>query len=175
MIQDLIVTINNHVEKNNSYINWLFQKQQDFVILKQYVNKAENITKMFIAIPVRVRKFEHSKLNLFNPNIFNIPTFPFKEENIKEHKTMYSGNIFEFRDIVHLLGTVRVNSKIHRCEQITLYKDYTATREEQINKYSLLDIGSNPLYSVNSIYRLLHTKYVTIVEIKFNNINSYES
>lgn len=175
MIQDLIVTIHSHVEKNNDYIKWLFKKQQDFVVLKQYINKAENITKMFIAIPVRTRKFESPKVNLFDPNIFNIPTFPFKKENIKEYKTLYSGDIFEFRDIVHLLGTIQVNSKVHRRNKITLFKDYTSTREEQIDKYSLLDIGSNPLYSVNSIYRLLHTKYVTVVEVKFNNINSYES
>lgn len=175
MIQDTIVPITNHAGKINDYINWLFKKKQDFVILKQYVNKQENITKMFIAIPVRERKFETAKMDLFNPAIFNIPTFPFSSDNVKEHKTLYSGNLFNFDDIVHLLGIVQINRRPSLGGTIKLYKDYTLTKEEQILKYSLVETGKELTQSINSIFRLLHTKYVTIVEVKFKNINAHEA
>lgn len=175
MIQDTIVPITNQVEKINDYVKWLFKRKEDFVVLKQYVNKSENITKMFIAIPVRERNFKEPKLDLFNPNIFNIPTFPFEAKNIKEYKTLYSGDIFNFQDIVHLLATIKLTKKdLHR-NNIVLYKDYTLSKEEQINKFCYVEMGKEPYHSVNSIFRLLHTKYVTIVEVKFNNINSYEA
>jgi len=176
MIQDLLVPISSHKEKINNYINWLFKKQQPFVILKQYNNRAENNTKMFIAIPVRERIFEVKKKNLFDKKIFNLPTFPFTPADVKEHKTLYSGDIFEFDEIYHLLSTILIKRR-KRFEggDITIFRDYTVTKEEQLNRYNLVDIGRTPLHSINSIYRLLHTRYVTIVEVKFNNIKSYES
>jgi len=175
MIQDTLVPITNHAFKINEYINWLFKRKQEFVILKQYVNKQENITKMFIAIPTRCRVFENSKINLLDSTIFNIPTFPFSAENIKEFKTLYSGDMFNFSDIVHLLSTIKVKRNVRLGETITLFRDYTCSKEEQLHKYNLVDIGRAPIHSINSIYRLLHTKYVTIVEVKFNNINAHEA
>ncbi len=175
MIQDFLVPISSHKEKINNYINWLFQKKQEFVILKQYVNKAENSTKMFIAIPVRERAFEVPKKDLFDKKIFNLPTFPFSPSDVKEHKTLYSGDLFEFTDIFFLLSTIVIKKHLRDGGNVTIYRDYTITKEEQLNRYNLVDIGRTPLHSMNSIYRLLHTKYVTIVEVKFKNVKSYES
>jgi len=175
MIQDIITPITGHIEKINNYVGWLFKKKQDFVILKQYVNKHENITKMFIVVPTRERVFTNNKVDVFNPTILNSPTFPFSDKDIKEYKTLYSGNLFDFWDIVFLLGTFKVPSKVKKWEDDTIFRDYTCTKEEQLHRYNLVDIGRVPIHSINSIFRLLHTKYITIVEIKFNNKKSYES
>jgi len=176
MIQDFLVPISSHKEKINNYINWLFKKKQEFVILKQYVNHTEKTTKMFIAIPVRERTFEVKKKNLFDSTIFKLSTFPFSPTDVKEHKTLYSGDLFEFTEIYHLLSNI-VIKKRHKFDggDITIFRDYTITKEEQLNRYNLVDIGRTPFHSVNSIYRLLHTKYVTVVEVKFKNIKAYES
>lgn len=173
-----LTTINgSQLNTINNYVNWLFKKKEDFVVLKRFENKALGVTKMFIALPVRERVFEKPKMDLFTPDSLNTPAFPYRLSEIKTVKTLYSGNIFEFTDIELLLTsfgfTKRIPSVNHahysNTEYYKIFKDYTRTKQEQEDAFTLITSFLNPEQSVDSIYRLLHTKYVTIIDITFDN------
>jgi hypothetical protein len=174
------------VEKVNAYVAWLFKKKQPFVVLKRYVNPIDNTVKMFIALPVREREFEVTiedfngkKLkvykNLFNPKELNTNDFEFRDTDIKEYKTIYSGNIFEYYSITKILSRFiflfRCNNIFNSKEKIIIFRDYTRTKKEQVDSLTLVQSFTDPAQSVESIFRLLQCKYVTIVDVTFKTPN----
>jgi hypothetical protein len=56
-------------------------------------------------------------------------------------------------------------------EKLTIFRDYTRTRQEQVDSLTLVQSFTDPLQSVESIFRLLHCKYVTIVDVTFKTPN----
>ena len=176
-MNNITISVDGQREKINGYINWLFKRKDPFVVLKQFNNRATGVTKMFIALPVRERVFEDSKVNLFNEESLNVPYFPYTKEDIISYTTLYSGNIYDFFDIPLILSKIKFitttpnenNPHYSRKEEIILFKDYTRSKEEQIKDYTLVPTCLTPNRSVDSVYRLLQTKYVTIVAIHFNN------
>lgn len=172
----------SHLNKINSYVNWLFKDKKPFVVLKQYNNKVQGTVKMFIALPVSKREFEVKTLqtskglktvyeDLFNPQILDNTRFEFKQSQIINYNTIYSGDIFKFYGISSYLSRFIFHKKssplTFHTERIPIFKDYTKTLQEQKDILPLITCFTEPDQSVNSIYRLLHTKYVTIIDIEF--------
>lgn len=175
-----------HVDKINEYVKWLFKRTEPFVVLKRFNDPAKGITKMYIALPVRERKFEVNRVrvvggyrniypNIHDSKVFNTPGFDFTSADILESKTIYSGNIFEFYNITDLLSKfkfiTRTPNILNQKENITIFRDYTRTRQQQEDSLTLIESFTDPEQSVNSVFRLLSTKYVTIIDITFKNAN----
>jgi len=163
---------NSHKTIRNRYIKWFFKKQQDYVILRQFKNKEKEI-KMFIALPVREREFVSNKIDLFDINKLNNIDFPLDIKNIKTYDTIYSGHMDNFNDFPRYLSNFRFTRKqpsVSRWgteEKITLFKDYTTTKIQQEHNFTLVSSFTDPYISILSIFRLLQTKYITIVGVTF--------
>lgn len=176
-MSDILFACTDHKSSINKYVDWLFKDKQPFVVLKQFHNEITGVTKMFIALPVRERVFEDSKAELFNPKDLNTSDFKFKDTDIIEYKTLYSGDIFKFYDIPLLLSkfnftktSISTNgSKYSSIEKFSLFRNYTRTKKEQEEDFTLIQSFINPRDSVDSIYRLIQTKYVTVISVTFNN------
>ena len=182
----IITQSSSHVDRINAYVNWLFKDKAPFVVLKRFNNTNEGVTKMYIALPVRERKFVSSivkteKSNklvypaIHDVNIFNDLSFDFKASDIIASTTLYSGNIFEYYNITSLLARfkfiTRTPNVYNQKEKIDIFRDYTRTKKQQEDSLTLIQSFTDPAQSVNSIYRLLHTKYVTIIDVTFKNSN----
>lgn len=162
----------SHKYLRNNYIDWFFKKKQNYVILRQFKNK-ENITKMYIALPVRERKFVDDKMDLFDVTKLVDIDFPINIKNIDNYETIYSGHMDSFDDFPKYLNTFRFTRKtpsINRWgynEVLTLYKDYTKTKVEQEHSFTLVPSFLEPELSIVSIFRLLQSKYITVVAVTF--------
>ena len=176
----------SHKDKVNEYIKWLFKRKEPLVVLKRFTSVTEGTTKMYIVLPVRERVFESTEVrttrgketrysDIFKPTDINIPGFDFKSNDILEFKTVYSGDIYEFYNITNLLSKfifiTRTKGSYNIREKLTIFRDYTRTKEQQIDSLTLIESFTDPAQSVNSINRLLHSKYVTIVNVIFKNAN----
>lgn len=154
------------------YLNWFFKKKQPYVILRQFKNRESNI-KMYIALPVRERKFVEDKLDLFDVTKLDDINFPVNIKNIEKYETIYSGNMDYFTDFPKYLNTFKFtkrNPSLNRWsthEEVILYKDYTKTTVEQKHSFTLVPSFIEPELSIVSIFRLLQTKYITIVGVTF--------
>lgn len=176
-MNSIIPAETNHLKKINDYVQWLFKEKKDYVVIRKFNNMATNVTKLYLVSPVRERLFVTDADVLFNINTLkDVPI-----ESIIETNTLYSGDIFKFTKLHTLLSKftvskTQIGDSSQRYQTKTKYKvfrNYTKTVEEQKNMFAFIQTGITPEESINSIYRLLHSKYVTVVEISYkSNINN---
>lgn len=175
MTNEIMLSPKDHKISINLYIDWLFKDKRDYVILKSFYNHTKDTTKLFVVLPVRVRKFESNIQDIFTTTDLIKTDFPFNIDNILEYKTIYSGNMFEFWNFPRYLSHFKLNKSVPNPNQsrystlvkYILFKDYTTTRQKQEENFSLVKTFTNPADSVQSIYRLLQTKYITVIDIEF--------
>lgn len=183
-MSELLVYPTNHVERINNHVNWLFRTKKAFVILRQFKGtdvKLGNTVKMFMVIPTSQRTYTSDKKDIFDPNVLFKDDIDFIPKDILLYKTLYTGNIEEFKDIKLLLNSFNYEKPVHnigtgyfyqRTETTTAFRDYTKTKAEQLVTLTQGNMCFNPHQSIDSVYRLLHTKFVTVVDITFNNNNN---
>lgn len=175
MIDTLLITNTSSQNSINDYLNWVFKDKRKYVILKSYYNSITNITKLFVVLPVKERQFVSAKVGLFKASVLDDIAFPFKEKDMIKFETVYSGNINDFYDIPRYLNKFTIkknepnpnNLRYSNVKSYQLFKDYTVDREEQCANFSLIQSFINPADSVDSIYRLIQRKYVTVIDIEF--------
>lgn len=176
MTDTLLITDTNSQNSINNYLKWVFKDKRKYVILRSYYNSLNNTTKLFVVLPVKERQFESAKVGLFKPNVLNDIDFPFKEEDMIKFETLYSGNINDFYDIPRYLNSFKINRtepnpnnlRYSNVKSYLLFKDYTVDKKQQCENFSLIQSFTNPADSVNSIYRLIQRKFVTVISIEFN-------
>jgi len=181
MTDTLLITDTNSQNSINNYLNWVFKDKRKYVILRSYYNTLNNTTKLFVVLPVKERVFESDTVDLFDPSYLDSTDFPFKKEDIIKFETVYSGNINDFYDIPRYLNSFKIiraepnpnNFRYSYYKTYLLFKDYTVDKKEQCANFSLIQSFINPADSVDSIYRLIQRKYVTIIGIEFNGCMLY--
>lgn len=175
MTNELMLSPKDHKKSINLYIDWLFKDKRKYVILKSYYNSITDTTKLFVALPVREREFVSDTQAIFTSNDLINTDFPFNIKDLLNHKTIYSGNMFEFWNFPKYLSYFKLNksvpnpnqSKYSTLVKYVLFKDYTTTRQKQEENFSLVKTFTKPYDSIQSIYRLLQTKYITVIDIEF--------
>lgn len=175
MTNELILNSKDHKKSINLYIDWLFKDKKDYVILKSFYNSATDTTKLYVALPVRVREFVSDIQDIFEPTNLINTDFPFNTEYLINFKTIYSGDMFKFWNFPRYLSHFKLTKSVPNPNQsrysiltkFILFKDYTTTRQKQEENFSLVKAFTNPADSVQSIYRLLQTKYITVIDIEF--------
>ena len=176
MVDTLLITHTNHKKSIDSYLNWVFKDKKDYVILRSFYNASNNTTKLFIVLPVREREFVGRKQDLFVPINLDTTDFPFKSNKLIAYETLYTGYIYDFLDFSRYLSSFKLNKTIPNqyntrystIETYRLFKDYTVTKAKQCENFSAVQAFINPADSVDSIYRLLQRKYVTVVSVEYN-------
>ena len=151
---------------------------KDILAIKNYklYNAIKNTTKLFIVLPVREREFVGRKQDLFVPINLDTTDFPFKSNKLIAYETLYTGYIYDFLDFPRYLSSFKLNKTIPNqyntrystIETYRLFKDYTVTKAKQCENFSAVQAFINPADSVDSIYRLLQRKYVTVVSVEYN-------
>ncbi len=161
----------SHAYRRNKYIEWFFKKKQNYVILRQFKDSMGNV-KLYIVLPVREREFVETKMDLFNVNILKDSDFPFDIKNIESYETIYSGNMDNFQAFPKYLNTIKFVKKNPsstyrwgKQETVLLFKDYTKTKIEQQHSFTLVAAFIEPALSITSIFRLIQTKYITLVAV----------
>lgn len=171
-----VIDTTSHKAIRNTYINWFFKRKEDYVILRQFKNEKE--TKIYITLPIKERNIVSSTLDLFDKSKLNNNDFPFDISNIVKYETIYTGHIEQFFNFPRYLSVFRFTRKLPGIskwaeeQKILLYKDYTKSKLEQEHDFTLVSSFTNPTMSINSIFRLLQTKYVTLVAVTFTNNNN---
>ena len=158
------------------YLNWFFKKKQQYVVLRQFKDP-RGATKMYIILPVKEREFVSASVDLFDKTKLDDGNLAFNSKNIKDYETIYSGHMDNFTDFPRYLNTFKFtkrNPSTKRWAQeevVKLYKDYTKTKVEQEHSFSLVASFIEPELSIVSIFRLLQTKYITVVAVTFQPLN----
>jgi hypothetical protein len=176
MNDTLLITHTEHQKSISSYLNWVFKDKRKYVILRSYYNNLNNTTKLFVVLPVSEREFASDTMDTFKPSHLDNTDFPFAKENMIRFKTIYSGKLYDFYDIPRYLNSFKIkkselnpnNIRYSNIKTYSLFKDYTVDKATQCNNFALIQSFINPADSVDSIYRLIQRKYVTVIDIEFN-------
>jgi hypothetical protein len=174
-MSDMLITIVDHQSYINKYIDWVFKDKRDFVILKSYNNKVQGLINLYVALPIKERTFVSSNDEVFDVNTLDKINFPYSKDLLIKQETIYTGNMFDFYNFpIYLAKTIfskKVpninNSYYYKEEKVSIFRDYTTTLTKQQENYAFVKGFHSPDESIDSIYRLLQRKYITIVSLTF--------